>query len=199
MSDLERTERSDALRNRRAILAAASHLFDAACDPLSITMDDVAAAAKVGKGTVFRRFGDRSGLLRAVLNERIATLTAEIERGPQPLGPSTPPRERLIAALLAMIEFKVSNRGLFRALEQKDRPAAGGFQESANYHSAHALFSQLLAEIVAPEEAGFCAHALLSLTRIDLIDHMLTQDGLTLADLKRHVRNYLHRLIRHPT
>jgi AcrR family transcriptional regulator len=194
-TDLEPTERSDALRNRRAILAAASNLFAVASDPLLITMDDIAAAAKVGKGTVFRRFGDRAGMLRAVLDDRIATLMDRIEHGSGPLGPSTPPRERIIAVLLAVIDFKVANRGLFRALEQNERPVAGGFQKSANYRWAHALMDGMLAEIVAPNEAGFCAHALLSLTRIDLIDHMMAQDGYALADLKRHVRIYLHRLI----
>lgn len=195
MTDLERTERSDALRNRRAILAAAINLFDAASDPLSITMDDVAAAAKVGKGTVFRRFGDRAGLLRAVLDDRIATLIDDIEHGAGSLGPSTPARERIIPTLLAMIDFKVSNRGLLQALEQNQRPAAGGFQISANYQWAHALMSRMLAEIVPPDETGFYAHALLSLTRIDLIDHMMVQDGYAVADLKRHIRTYLCRLI----
>ncbi len=80
-------ERSDVTRNRQAILAAASALYAEADDPAAITMDDVAAAAGVGKGTVFRRFGDRAGLLRAVFDERIATLTEAIETGPPPLGP----------------------------------------------------------------------------------------------------------------
>ena len=32
-------------------------------------MDDVAAEAGVGKGTLYRRFGDRSSLLRALIDE----------------------------------------------------------------------------------------------------------------------------------
>ena len=32
-------------------------------------MDAVAAAAGVGKGTLFRRFGDRAGLVRAVISD----------------------------------------------------------------------------------------------------------------------------------
>jgi len=96
---------------------------------------------------------------------------------------------------MATIDFKVSNRGLFRAIEQDARPAVGGFLKSENYRWAHTLLSRTLAEIVAPGEAGFCAHALLSLARVDLIDHMMAQDGYTLSELKGHVRNYLDRLI----
>src|SRR6185437_10429680 len=77
-------ERADAARNRQAILAAASTLFETAEDPLTVTMDDVAAAAGVGKGTLFRRFGDRTGLLRGVFDARIADLMTAIIVGPPP-------------------------------------------------------------------------------------------------------------------
>ena len=51
------------------VLAAAERLF-AERGPCSVSMDAVAAAAGVGKGTLFRRFGDRAGLVQAVLSER---------------------------------------------------------------------------------------------------------------------------------
>ena len=86
-------ERADAARNRVAILTAASTLFAAVDDPMTVTMDDVAAAAGVGKGTLFRRFGDRAGLLRAVFETRITALTDTLNAGPPPLGPATPARE----------------------------------------------------------------------------------------------------------
>jgi AcrR family transcriptional regulator len=64
-------QRSDVARNRQAILRAATLLYQQVDDVTAITMDDIAAAAGVGKGTVFRRFGDRAGLLRAVFDEQI--------------------------------------------------------------------------------------------------------------------------------
>ena len=54
-------ERADAARNRDRILCTATRLFSergAGC----VSMDDVAEAAGVGKGTVFRRFGSRAAL-----------------------------------------------------------------------------------------------------------------------------------------
>ncbi|WP_252934181.1 TetR/AcrR family transcriptional regulator, partial [Streptomyces sp. EL5] len=59
--------RADAARNRARLLEAAA-LLVAERGADGITMEEVAAAARVGKGTVFRRFGDRTGLLTALLD-----------------------------------------------------------------------------------------------------------------------------------
>src|SRR3954462_470402 len=88
--------RADAGRNRDKVLAAAEKLFaehDASC----VTMDAIAAAAGVGKGTLFRAFGDRAGLGLALLPEHETQLQESIIRGPAPLGSGAPAVERLIA------------------------------------------------------------------------------------------------------
>src|SRR3546814_614822 len=89
-------ERADAARNRRRILAAADRLFTekgVGCT----SMDAIAAEAGVGKGTLFRRFGDRATLALAVLDETERELQESIFRGPPPLGPGADPIPRLIA------------------------------------------------------------------------------------------------------
>jgi Bacterial regulatory proteins, tetR family len=60
----------------------------------SVTTDAVASAAGVGKGTLFRRFSDRSGVLRALMDERERAFQDSFIRGPAPLGPGASPRER---------------------------------------------------------------------------------------------------------
>jgi len=45
-------ERADAARNRKAILEAADDLFAASDSPSEVSMDDIARAAGVGKGTL---------------------------------------------------------------------------------------------------------------------------------------------------
>lgn len=186
-------ERADASRNRQAILAAARTLFDTADDPLTVTMDDIAAAAGVGKGTLFRRFGDRTGLLRAVFDTRIAGLMAAIVNGPPPLGPATPPRERLLALLDAMIEFKLGNRKITRALEQTSERTS--FLESPNYQLAHALFTDLLTGIVTPDRAAWTAHALLSFTRIDLLENLIATQAWTAARLRQEIQDVAGRIL----
>src|SRR5436305_13279378 len=92
----EATERSDAARNRERILCTAQRLFaerGASC----VSMDEVAEAAGVGKGTLFRRFGSRAALARAVLSEQERHLQEEFIRGDPPLGPGAPAQERLVA------------------------------------------------------------------------------------------------------
>ncbi len=109
-------ERADAARNRARVLAAAVRLFEergAGC----VSMDEVAAAAGVGKGTLFRRFGDRAGLAQAVLDERERRFQEEVIRGPAPLGPGSPPVERLIAFGEQVIAIREQHMELVLAAE----------------------------------------------------------------------------------
>src|SRR3954467_7198654 len=99
----ETRERADAVRNRRRILTAAERLFaERGVD--CVSMEAIAAEAEVGKGTLFRRFGDRSSLLRALLQEREARYRGASIRGPAPLGPGAPPVERVVAFGHALLD-----------------------------------------------------------------------------------------------
>jgi AcrR family transcriptional regulator len=80
VADGDHRERADAQRNRLKVLAAAERLF--ACHGVeNVSMDAIAAEAGVGKGTLFRRFGDRAGLALALLHEQTAALQEQIIRG----------------------------------------------------------------------------------------------------------------------
>jgi AcrR family transcriptional regulator len=109
-------ERADAQRNRQKVLAAAARLF-AEVGVEHVSMDMIAAEAGVGKGTLFRRFGDRAGLARAVLEEKTVALQEAIIRGPAPLGPGAPPRERLKALAAANLELMADRADVLAAAE----------------------------------------------------------------------------------
>ena len=96
MASAVETERADAARNRRRLLDAARALV-AEHGAEQVTMEAVAAAAEVGKGTVFRRFGDRVGLMVALLDHTERENQDAFMFGPPPLGPGAPPVERLVA------------------------------------------------------------------------------------------------------
>lgn len=89
-------ERSDAARNRERLLLAARELIEQG-GAAALTMDRLAEQAGVGKGTVFRRFGSRAGLMLTLLNDSEAAFQARFLFGPPPLGPGAPPLDRLIA------------------------------------------------------------------------------------------------------
>jgi AcrR family transcriptional regulator len=109
--------RRDAARNRELLLTAARELI-AARGVESVSMDDLAVRAGVGKGTVFRRFGSRAGLLHALLDDDEQQLQATFMFGPPPLGPGGPPHQRLVAFGKARIELIARHGDLLMAAEQ---------------------------------------------------------------------------------
>ncbi|MGW0683953.1 TetR/AcrR family transcriptional regulator [Streptomyces sp. NPDC002754] len=165
----ERKPRKDAARNREAVLAAADALFARGESPEEVTMADIAAEAGVGKGTLFRAYGDRTGLLRALYEARLEPVTEAVESGPSPLGPDTSPRERVTAVLDAVLCFKLDNRRLALALE---RTGSGSPYQAEHYERWHGLLRSVLERIPGLADGDFAAHALLAATRADLVEHL---------------------------
>ncbi len=62
------SERSDAARNRRKILGVARALFEER-GVTNVTMEELARASGVGKGTLYRRFPHKGFLCQALLDE----------------------------------------------------------------------------------------------------------------------------------
>lgn len=114
--DAEPRERADAQRNRTKVLSAAERLF-ARSGVENVSMDAIAAEAGVGKGTLFRRFGDRAGLAEALLQEQTRELQDAMIRGPAPLGPGAPPKERLKAMGRAQMRLLRAHADLVAASE----------------------------------------------------------------------------------
>jgi AcrR family transcriptional regulator len=171
--------RADARRNEEALLRAAGLLLERAATPSNVSMDAIAAAAGVGKGTLFRRFGDRDGLIRAVIEQRTEPLRRAIDSGPSPLGPETEPRERLLAVLAAITATKVETVALSLAHEagQASPYAASG------YIGAHQLVVSLLRRLEHAGEPELTAHMLLATTRADLIAFLLRHENRSPAEI----------------
>ena len=113
-------ERRDAARNRERLLAAARELI-ADCGAEGLTMDRLAEHAGVGKGTVFRRFGSRAGLMLTLLSESEADFQARFMFGPPPLGPGAPGMERLISFGAERISYVMEFGDLVLAAEHASR------------------------------------------------------------------------------
>jgi AcrR family transcriptional regulator len=112
----ETAERADAARNRARILCSAQRLFaerGASC----VSMDDIAEAAGVGKGTLFRRFGSRAALAHAVLSDRESAFQEAFIRGAPPLGPGATPAKRLIAFGHARLDLLADDAEVLAAAE----------------------------------------------------------------------------------
>jgi AcrR family transcriptional regulator len=122
------SERSDAARNRELLLRAARELIEE-CGADGLTMDRLAERAGVGKGTVFRRFGSRAGLMMTLLSDSEAEFQGRFMFGPPPLGPGAPPLDRLVAFGAERIAYVMEFGELARAADSSaynrfDVPAA---------------------------------------------------------------------------
>ena len=162
-------ERADAARNRARILEAAKRLFEQD-GPDAVSMDAIAAAAGVGKGTLFRRFGDRSGLAHALLDEHERELQESMIRGEPPLGPGAPPRERLVAFGRAVLALPDGHRAILVAAD------VGGarFRHPA-YSFWRTHVAVLLREADPTLDAEVLADFLLAGLRADLVQHLHTE------------------------
>jgi AcrR family transcriptional regulator len=171
-------ERQDAARNRERILCAARRLFDergAGC----VSMDDVAEAAGVGKGTLFRRFGSRASLAAAVLSERERSFQEAVIRGEPPLGPGAPPAERLLAFGEAMLDTLEAHSELLLAAE------TGPARYTHPAYAVHRLHVTLLLVEAQPGcDAELLADSLLSALGAELFVYLRRVREMPLERLK---------------
>jgi AcrR family transcriptional regulator len=166
-----RAERADAARNRRRVLAAAERLF-AREGVENVSMDAVAAAAGVGKGTVYRRFGDRAGLALALLDTRERELQDQLIRGAPPLGPGAPAAERL-AAFVGAYAALLERHG--ELIAHAETAAPGSRYRAGVYAFWRRHVELLLAEARAGADAAVLADFVLAPLAGDLYRHLRSQ------------------------
>ena len=170
-------ERGDAARNRALLLDAARNLVtQRGAD--AVTMDDVAAAAGVGKGTVFRRFGSRAGLMMVLLDEDERVSQQAFLFGPPPLGPDAPPMDRLVAFGRERIRFVHTHHALLSAANRDPHTRHVG---AAAVQRTHVRV--LLAAANTSGDLDVQTDALLALLDVDYVEHQLDYGGHTLETL----------------
>ncbi|MGN9837331.1 TetR/AcrR family transcriptional regulator [Nonomuraea sp. H19] len=172
---MERRERADAARNRQAILRAAEELLRRH-PPEQVSVERVAAAAGVGKGTVFHRFGSRTGLMLELMTERVRELEQAVTEGPPPLGPGAPPVERLVAFFDAVAALAARNGNLMAAHEHAmvTRKAPEQPREANPiYLFWHRHVSELVTEARPDVDAEQIAHMLLGVLHMEPIASQL--------------------------
>ncbi|MFC6879829.1 TetR/AcrR family transcriptional regulator [Actinomadura yumaensis] len=183
--------RADAERNQRAILLAAHRLI---CenDIDQVSMNDIAAEAGVGKGTLFRRFGDREGLFGALFEQ----LTADWEPGAlaRLADPSRPPLHRALAFMTELFDrITVPGLPLVRAMGGRHATP----ERLRHYRLWHEAMTKVITELRTPADPpnlpdpAFLAHAVLNAPRADLVDR-LTEAGMSLAEVRTNIVAFTH-------
>ena len=170
-------ERGDAARNRALLLDAARRLIDERGAD-AVSMDDIAAAAGVGKGTIFRRFGSRSGLMMVLLDEDERANQQAFMFGPPPLGPDAPPLQRLLAFGRARLKFAHTHHELLVAANRDPQSRYGAAATVLHTH-----VRMLLASAGTSGDLDAQTDALLALLQADHVEHQLTQRDQSLQAL----------------
>ena len=175
-------ERVDAARNRQRILAAAEKLFSRE-GVAATSMDAIALEAGVGKGTLFRRFGDRASLA--------------FIRGPSPLGPGAPSCERVIAFGRALLSHLSAHGDLMLAAQTSGTP---GQRFNAGPYGAYRAHLIPLIRDAAPDlDAEYVAEALLAQLGAEVVLHQLRGRGVALSRLAAAWETMVRRVLAPPT
>jgi AcrR family transcriptional regulator len=126
--------RADARRNEQALLDAAATVF--VRSGVEAPVREIAAAAGVGMGTIYRHFPTRADLIIAVYRHQVEACAAA---GPQLLATSSTPRAALAQWVNMFVDFLVTKHGLAAALRS----------DNARFETLHAYFLDRLVPVCA--------------------------------------------------
>jgi AcrR family transcriptional regulator len=152
----ERPLRRDAERNRLRILEAARVVF--AERGLSGSHDDIARAAGVGVGTVYRRFPDKEQLIDALFEARIEEI-AEVARAAVQ---ESDPWEAMVGFMMRTQELQSEDRGLKEIV-------LGGARGAARATAARSLIAPLVARVLQRAKDAGVVRADVELSDLPLI------------------------------
>jgi AcrR family transcriptional regulator len=108
-----RALRADARRNRAAVIAAARKLF--AEQGLEAQMPDVAKAARVGVGTVYRHFPTKEGLIAALVADRFERLAEQAQEALE----AADPWQGLCEFIRFSAQIQADDRGLCEVMASR--------------------------------------------------------------------------------
>jgi len=127
-------KRADAQRNERALLDAAAAVF--VSSGVDAPVRDIATAAGVGMGTIYRHFPTRADLIIAVYRHQVDACAAA---GPALLASSGSPHAALTRWVDLFVDFLITKHGLAAALQS----------DSARFETLHAYFLDRLVPVCA--------------------------------------------------
>ena len=149
----ERQERRHARENRQLLLEVAKRLF-AEQGVSATSMKDIAEAAGVGKGTLYRNFAHKGELCVALLREDVAAFQEHLDPLISDAGRGTSPLARLDILITERVHMTERHLPLFAAIDEE----AGGSGRARPFRTpfavwTHAHIVRLLGEAVERGEA----------------------------------------------
>ncbi|MEU6864284.1 helix-turn-helix domain-containing protein [Streptomyces sp. NPDC046876] len=139
----ERPLRADAARNRARLLDAATEVFTTR--GVGVPTEEIARAAGVGVGTLFRHFPTKEALLEAVMVRRLEAIAARTAA----LAADAEPAEAFFDAFRLVIDQSAGKDEFNRALAAAGVDAHASLQESSA-----AIRGQLARLLAGAQRAG---------------------------------------------
>src|ERR1700684_1382584 len=127
-------KRADARRNEQTLLEAAAKVF--VTSGVEAPVRDIATAAGVGMGTIYRHFPTRADLIIAVYRHQVEACA---DAGPALLASSSSPHAALRQWADLFVDFLITRHGLARALQS----------DNARFETLHAYFIERLVPVCA--------------------------------------------------
>ena len=188
-------ERRDVARNRERVMEAARGLFEER-GVVSVTMEQIARAAGVGKGTLYRRFAHKGLLCHALLDEPTRRFQAETLEGLGETGVG--PAEKLGLFLDRLVLFTDENLDLLygghetldgtERLAQFVHPSYGWLRGTV---LGLLRAAQRDGELDANLDADYLADALLAPLGVDLFYHQRRVLGLPVERIAAGLRSLI--------
>jgi AcrR family transcriptional regulator len=177
-----RQERRDARENRDRLLATAKQLFGAqGIDATS--MYEIARAAGVGQGTLYRHFADKGEICHALIKEDLAAFMERVGALISGDGAGTTPLARLGTLIAEKNRLTESHLPLFAAMDEASAGARRAKPFRGPFHTwLHERICGLLAEALALGEiadldTAFTADAILAATAPPLYQYQRRELG----------------------
>ena len=179
-----RRERRDAAENRQRILKAAAQLF-VERGVEAVTMDEVALAAGVGKGTLYRRYPDKGQLVMALMDVCVQNLKDEIAARLDPERVGAEPSLNLLDAVLTHLVAWTEQHTVWLGVlsDQAAGARRGALHCGPLYKWMHTVVVDLLQQAVARGEAE-------PMDAVYTADAFLASLDVNLYLFQRHERGY---------
>ncbi|CAN5236051.1 TetR/AcrR family transcriptional regulator [soil metagenome] len=147
-SHRQRAPRSDAIRNDRLVLEAALTVFGESGPQAS--MEDIAARAGVGVGSIYRRFPSKEALLDALAS----TISEQMDAAATAAITDSDPARGLRSFLEFVGEFNVDQRRFSAVLSERvgDQGVTTAMAEMVATLTQNAIRARALASDVRPED-----------------------------------------------
>lgn len=192
-----RVERRDAAANRYKILQTAERLF-AAHGVGNVNMADIAQAAGVGKGTLYRRFANKGELCLALLDTQMADFqNGMLSRMQQMNIAGLPKLEQLQQFMDALVYFTDTHSPLLCEVQREGLLPLDNTRLQLPHFWQHMTVSVLLRSAAAAGEippdldTDYLADALLSPLKADFFQFQKNNRGFTLERISAGLRTLI--------